>query len=310
MPTDLRLDVRTIPPSERHPRIFALFASLRDDQALVLTSDHEPRPLRTEFERTHAMRFGWAQRQLGDGRWEVRLSKPSDAAAESAGEATLLRSVVFARADRSTLRDLAHYARRAPIKRHHCVVERGILWPYAGIVERGIVQAQLLTVAGREQAMYDVLPGELFAETALFDGGHVALRHVALTADTVVLLLPVRQVREAADRDPAVRRQLQETAAQHSRAILERFAAQLSLSATVRVAQALLSYAAPGMGLTEALVPLPTMTQVEIAASAGTVKEIVSRSLAELEALGAVRRDGGHIVALDRSKLADTIERG
>lgn len=43
---------------------------------------------------------------------------------------------------------------------------------------------------------------------------------------------------------------------------------------------------------------LRTMTEVEIAASAGTMKEMVSRALAGLEAMRAIRRAGGHIVKL------------
>lgn len=306
---DLHLDVRPLPPSARHRQIFELFASLHDGQALIVTSDHEPRPLRAEFDRLHGSQFVWMQRQLGDGRWEVRLCRSRVVAPGSAIEATLLRSVVFAQGNHGILQELAYYSRRVAIKRHHCVAEQGVLWPYVGVVESGIVQAQLMTSAGREQAMYDVLPGDLFAETAFFDRGHMSLRHVALTADTVVLLLPTERLRAGAERDHAIRQRLEETAAQHTRAILGRFAAQLSLPTMARVVQVLLPYANPTPGLVEALAPLPKMTQVEIAASAGTGKEVVSRALAELEALGAVRRESGHIVKLDRAKLTDIIER-
>jgi uncharacterized protein (DUF2249 family)/CRP-like cAMP-binding protein len=306
---DLQLDVRSLPPPERHRRIFALFASLHDGQALILISDHEPRPLRAEFNRVHGTQFVWMQRQLGDGRWEVRLCRPRAVGPDAAIEAGLLRSTVFSQANQNVLQELAHYSRRVAIKRHHCVAEQGVLWPYVGVVETGIVQAQLTTAAGREQAMYDVLPGDLFAETAFFDRGHMSLRHIALTADTVVLLLPTERLRDVAERDHTIRQRLEETAAQHTRATLGRFEAQLSLPTMLRVAQVLLPYAAPALGLTEALAPLPKMTQVELAASAGAGKEVVNRALAELEVLGAVRRDGGHVVKLDRAKLVDVIER-
>jgi uncharacterized protein (DUF2249 family)/CRP-like cAMP-binding protein len=285
-PPDLHLDVRSIPPPERHPHILSLFASLCAGQTLLLVSDHEPRPLRAEFERRYPERFGWVQRQLGDGRWEVRIVRTLGLAVSSAIAAALFRSPIFAEAPQAALEDLAHYGRRAAVKRHHCVVEQGVLWPYVGIVDSGIVQAQLTTTEGRAQAMYDVLPGEVFAETAFLDGGHVSPRHIALTANTVVLLLPVERLRALADRHRSVASRLEQAAAQHTRAILERFAAQISLSAVARVATALLPYATPELGLTDALAPLGTMTQVEIAASAGTVKEVVSRALADLEAMG------------------------
>jgi len=307
---DLHIDVRSIPPPERHAQIFALFAALRDAQALVLISDHEPRPLRAEFHLTHNGSFSWVQRQLGDGRWEVRIARSLASASSSAIVAGLLRSAIFAEVPGSALDDLAHYVRRVPIKRHHCVAEQGVIWPYVGIVDSGVVQAQLMTAEGREQAMYDVLSTELFAETALFDRGHISLRHIALTADTVVLLLPVERLRALADRDRTVATRLEEVAAQHTRSILGRFAAQISLSATARVAMSLLSYATPVLGLADALAPLQSMTQVEIAASSGTVKEVVSRALADLEAVGAVQRASGHIVKLDRGRLLEAVERG
>jgi DNA-binding GntR family transcriptional regulator len=52
------------------------------------------------------------------------------------------------------------------------------------------------------------------------------------------------------------------------------------------------------------------MTQIELAAAAGTVKEVVNRALAELEDSGAILRDGGHIVKLDRDKLVSEVSRG
>lgn len=301
---DVRLDVRAIPRSERHPRIFAAYDALANEQALVLLSDHEPRPLHVQFEERHAKRFAWEQRQLGDGRWEVRITKVALPAADASPAAVLRRTAVFAHLDDRTIDQLAHRSRRTAIKRHHAVVEQGVLWPYFGIVESGIVQAILVTPLGREQAMYDVLAGETFGEAPLLDSGHVPLRHIALTADTRVLLLPADLVREILAREPLLARALEKRLAQRMRAVLERFGGQLWQSATARVAQALLPYAAPETGLCDALPPLPTMTQTELALSAGTVKEVVSRALAELEASGAVQREGGHIVRLDRDKLA------
>nr|MDQ2663992.1 helix-turn-helix domain-containing protein [Candidatus Eremiobacteraeota bacterium] len=90
---------------------------------------------------------------------------------------------------------------------------------------------------------------------------------------------------------------------QHTRAILDRFALLLAQPAAARIAAVLLSYASPSDGLTPALPPLPTMTQPEIARLAGTVKEIVQRLLPKFDAEGAIRREGGRIVEVDRAKL-------
>lgn len=39
------LDVREMPPGERHPRIFEMLDGLRPGQALRLVNDHDPKPL-------------------------------------------------------------------------------------------------------------------------------------------------------------------------------------------------------------------------------------------------------------------------
>lgn len=299
---DIHLDVRRVPLSERHRHIFELLETLRSGQALVLISDHEPRPLRSEVDRKFAHQFVWSQRRHGDGRWEARIRRYDAAEAPSVSE-KLRRCAAFAEAGGAALNDLAHFTRIAAIKRHHCVAEQGIVWPYVGIVDRGIVHAQVVTKDDRAQIVYDVLPGEIFAEFALFDGGTVTLRYVAATADTSVLLVPVERVRALVERERAVARRIEETCAQHTRAVLERFTAQIALSSTARVATALLPFASPYPGLTPALGHLSTMTQAELAASAGTIKEVVSRALSELELHGALRRESGHIALLDRAKL-------
>jgi uncharacterized protein (DUF2249 family) len=44
MATD-RLDLRDVPPPERHPKIFEAFEALESGEALTLVNDHEPTPL-------------------------------------------------------------------------------------------------------------------------------------------------------------------------------------------------------------------------------------------------------------------------
>jgi uncharacterized protein (DUF2249 family) len=41
----IELDVRRIPPRDKHPSIFRAFDSLTSGQSLVLVNDHDPRPL-------------------------------------------------------------------------------------------------------------------------------------------------------------------------------------------------------------------------------------------------------------------------
>ncbi len=151
--------------------------------------------------------------------------------------------------------------------------------------------------------MYEILPVDVFGEVALLDHGHTLLRFLAVTPDTVVLLVSLERVRALAERSPAVLHVLAMGAAQRFRSVIDRFVAHLSLSTTSRVAQALLAYARPTIGLSDALAPLPSLTQSEIATRAGTVKEVVSRALSDLERDGAIERRKGHVARLDRAKL-------
>ena len=43
--TDRTLDLRDVPPPERHPKIHDAFGDLESGEALTLVNDHEPKPL-------------------------------------------------------------------------------------------------------------------------------------------------------------------------------------------------------------------------------------------------------------------------
>ncbi|MDG5819117.1 DUF2249 domain-containing protein [Natronococcus sp. A-GB7] len=45
-----RLDVREVPPPERHPMIHEAFEDLEAGESLTIVNDHEPKPLFYEFQ--------------------------------------------------------------------------------------------------------------------------------------------------------------------------------------------------------------------------------------------------------------------
>ena len=69
------LDVRVIPPREKHPTIFQTFASLQPGESFVLVNDHDPKPLRYQFEAEHAGEYGWQYLEQGPAVWRVEISK-------------------------------------------------------------------------------------------------------------------------------------------------------------------------------------------------------------------------------------------
>jgi uncharacterized protein (DUF2249 family) len=72
-----RLDLREIPPPERHPKIFDAFEELESGESLELVNDHAPTPLyhqmSAEIDSFDA--DGYEVVQVGPNEFEVTLPK-------------------------------------------------------------------------------------------------------------------------------------------------------------------------------------------------------------------------------------------
>jgi uncharacterized protein (DUF2249 family) len=75
------IDVRTVPPLQRHPLIFGAFDALADGEGFELLNDHDPVPLYMQFERTRAGQFVWRYLESGPARWRVRIERRAAGAA-------------------------------------------------------------------------------------------------------------------------------------------------------------------------------------------------------------------------------------
>lgn len=69
------LDVRTITPRERHPRIFQLFNSLEVGEAFELINDHDPKPLYYQFQAERPGQLDWQYLEQGPETWRVRITR-------------------------------------------------------------------------------------------------------------------------------------------------------------------------------------------------------------------------------------------
>jgi uncharacterized protein (DUF2249 family) len=69
------VDVRTLPPVQRHPLIFQTFASLRPGEAFVLINDHDPKPLYYQFKFEREGEFSWEYEEQGPQVWKVLIGK-------------------------------------------------------------------------------------------------------------------------------------------------------------------------------------------------------------------------------------------
>jgi uncharacterized protein (DUF2249 family) len=70
-----QLDVRFIPPRERHPMIFSTFDSLGPGHSFELINDHAPTPLYYQFLHERTGQFEWDNLEEGPDLWRVRITR-------------------------------------------------------------------------------------------------------------------------------------------------------------------------------------------------------------------------------------------
>ncbi|NLG70633.1 MAG: DUF2249 domain-containing protein [Chloroflexi bacterium] len=75
MSTDKELDIRSIPPVNRHPLIFETFEKLQPGEGFVLINDHDPKPLYYQFQAERSGTFDWEYLESGPEKWRVRISR-------------------------------------------------------------------------------------------------------------------------------------------------------------------------------------------------------------------------------------------
>jgi uncharacterized protein (DUF2249 family) len=73
------IDVRTLDPRERHPRIFGALDALSASGTLDLVVDHEPMPLKRHLEVARPGQFDWAWLERGPEIWRVQLKRAGSA---------------------------------------------------------------------------------------------------------------------------------------------------------------------------------------------------------------------------------------
>jgi uncharacterized protein (DUF2249 family) len=73
--TDHEIDVRPMPPRERHPKIFSTWAELTPAESILLVNDHDPVPLYYQFACEHTGAFRWEYLEQGPDVFRVRITK-------------------------------------------------------------------------------------------------------------------------------------------------------------------------------------------------------------------------------------------
>ena len=165
-------------------------------------------------------------------------------------------------------------------------------------VASGVVKLLKTSAEGKEQILYLARPGESINDVPIFDGepnpataqamGPVVLYGIR-KSDLNIILRDYPQVALNVNRVLAGR-------VRHLAALVE----DLSFRHVAgRVARILLDHIGDETG------PRPRLTQQEMAAMAGTAREMIGRSLKTLEEEGVIRLDRHRIVITDKKALRD-----
>lgn len=181
-------------------------------------------------------------------------------------------------------------------ERGSVVLLEGAASPGLLIVLSGSLKVCRVSMAGREQILRIAGTGESLNDVPVFDGGACPATVIAVE-NSQVLVVPAPVFRELLARHTTVAVQLLQTFAKRLRQVTLLATDLTLLDVEGRVARALDIYTRSS---TNKEFP---MSQTELASIVGARREVVARSLKDLEEQGAIERDHGHILIKDSNKL-------
>ena len=172
------------------------------------------------------------------------------------------------------------------------------------VLVEGQVELRQVSPRGREQVLHSEGPGATLGEAPLFDrGGYVA--SAVATAPTRALFVPGAAVIALFRRYPEVALSLLETMARRVRHFAELAGSLTFRPVHERLAHYLVGAAGgPGRRVPAGLTVDLALTQEQLAARVGTVRELVARAFSQLERSGVIARDRSRVTILDPVRLA------
>jgi CRP-like cAMP-binding protein len=166
------------------------------------------------------------------------------------------------------------------------------------VVAAGRVKLSRISAGGREQVLNVIGAGGHFNTVPMFDGGPCPANAEALT-DVALLALPRGGLLQVVDGHPDLAKALLREFTGRLRHMVDLVDTLALHTVQGRLAGLLLDQAAAA----ERGELVPPLTQAEMAARLGTVREMVSRTLKSFEALGLVRLERNTIAVLSREGL-------
>jgi hypothetical protein len=216
--------------------------------------------------------------------------------------AALKRCGVFAAARSKTRARLCECATQRTLRRRGVLVEQNVHWPNLGLLVEGHLVGISTTGNGREHALFDVAVNQTFGEPSI-DGKPTVAKFLCAGPIARVILFPGDVVKACMKDDGNFAEAFAILCLDRVRGLAERLDDRISKPTITRLASILLSYATPDGNPGRAHESLRFMTQSQLAAAAGTVKEVAARDIARLREVGAIACDSGRIVGIDPEKL-------
>lgn len=221
-----------------------------------------------------------------------------------------LRSVpIFADLDEASLQELATRCRRREYKAHQTIFSKGDKGFTLFIILTGSVNIQMEVSGGRVVHIAQRGIGEQFGELSLFDGKPRMAD--AVTAEPCTLLLLEREdFLQCLSEYPQIAVKIMSCLAERLREAGEQLKKQHGLDVLGRVSEMLLELATKyGVEVNEVGIRIKQkITQQEIAERIGATRESVSRSIAGLKEVGAIKMNGREIIVTNLRKLRQNTE--
>lgn len=167
-------------------------------------------------------------------------------------------------------------------------------------VRRGLVKVYRTSDEGKEQTLRLIGAGATFNDVPALDGGTNPASAMAMEPTTIYATSGGQLRRLIAER-PGLAVAAVRTLAVALRALVTLVEDLSFRHVSGRVAKILLEQ--EEQNVTEGERSQRRLTQQEIAAMAGTAREMVGRALKELETAGAIRNERGHITVLSAERL-------
>lgn len=208
----------------------------------------------------------------------------------------LSQNIYFDHLDRQDLEALADSVSLRIYERGETLFWEGEQSAGLYLLDTGCVKLYRVSPQGRQYILRLLMEGDTFNEVSVFDGSSNPVNAEALETSRI-WVVDAHALRRLIDVNPGFARKVISNLCQNLRNLVGAVSELAFYQVTHRLARLLVQLPAEEQTVTR-------LTQDQIAARLGTVREVVARSLKELERSGAIRLQNRRIAVANADVLA------